>query len=72
MHSVITSKIPDDYSLTYTTRLDDMLNLAQAAYGLRDDSYIIQGIDFVENNSPQIWYPGSYKPEVLNVSSHLS
>ena len=37
-----------------------MLNLAEAAYGPRDDSYTILGIEF-ENNAPRIWYPGNCK-----------
>ena len=60
MHSLITSKTPDGYSLTLTTRLGKMLNRAQADYGPRDESYTILGIEF-ENNAPQIWYPGNCK-----------
>ena len=58
MHSLITSKTPDGYSWTLTTRLGKMLNRAQADYGPRDESYTILGIEF-ESNAPQIWYPGN-------------
>jgi hypothetical protein len=61
VHSLIRSKTLNGDSWTLTTRLGNMLNLAQAAYGPRDDSYTILGIEFVENNPPQIWYPGNCK-----------
>jgi hypothetical protein len=60
VHSLLASKISNGYSWTLTTRLGDMLNLAQAAYGARDNSYTILGIEF-ENDAPQIWYPGNCK-----------
>jgi hypothetical protein len=35
-----------------------MLNKAEEAYGQRDKSFTILGIEF-EANAPQIWYPGN-------------
>jgi hypothetical protein len=57
MRSLIAQPISGGYTWTLTTRLGDMLNKAEDAYGQRDKSFTILGIEF-EANAPQIWYPG--------------
>lgn len=49
--------ISDNGNWTLSTRLSDMLSLAESKYGPRDRSYTIVGIEF-DKNGPNIWYPG--------------
>ncbi len=51
------------YFWTLTTRLGEMLRLAENMYGPRDHSWTILGIEFNidPEASPQIWYPGNCK-----------
>lgn len=65
-------RIPNGYSWTLVTRLGDMLTKAEHAYGQRDQSYTLLGIEFREGD-PQIWYPGNcghiaiqISPDVIN------
>jgi len=60
MQSLLANKISGGYSWTLTTRLGEMLRLAQEAYGPKDNTYTTLGIEF-ELNGPQIWYPGNCK-----------
>lgn len=46
------------YSWTLTSYLGDMLTKAEQAYGSRDISYTILGIEFYDSG-PQIWFPGN-------------
>jgi hypothetical protein len=57
MQSLIAQPISGgDQKLTLTTRLGDMLNKAEEAYGQRDKSFTILGIEFGAD-APYIWYP---------------
>ncbi|WMD24007.1 hypothetical protein RAS12_30715 (plasmid) [Achromobacter seleniivolatilans] len=56
--TLIAKRIPNGYSWTLVTRLGDMLAKAEHAYGRRDQSYTLLGIEFREED-PQIWYPGN-------------
>jgi hypothetical protein len=51
---------PSGYTWTLTSRLGQILRLAEAQFGERDRSYTILGVEFVESH-PQIWYPGNCK-----------
>jgi len=48
----------DGYTWTLTTRLGQILHLAEERFGERDSSYTLLGIEFVADG-PRIWYPGN-------------
>ena len=58
MNEFIATPIEGGFSWTLTTRLGEMLLMAEAQFGERDKSYSILGIEFQENG-PQIWFPGN-------------
>jgi hypothetical protein len=58
MNDFIATSIQGGFSWTLTTRLGEMLRMAEAEFGERDKSYTILGIEFQESG-PQIWYPGN-------------
>jgi hypothetical protein len=55
------------YTWTLTSRLGDMLEKAEKAYGMRDMSFTILGIEFRDSN-PQTWYPGDCKHIAIQLS----
>jgi hypothetical protein len=71
--SLLTAReIPNGYTWTLTSRLGDMLSLAETMFGERDKSFTILGIEFNESG-PRVWYPKDIKniviqltPEALN------
>jgi hypothetical protein len=58
MNEFIATPIEGGFSWTLTTRLGEMLRMAEDEFGERDKSYTILGIEFQESG-PQIWYPGN-------------
>ena len=58
MNEFIATPIEGGFSWTLTTRLGQMLRMAEDEFGARDKSYTILGIEFQESG-PQIWYPES-------------
>ena len=71
MSSIFTAtKTPTGYTWTITSKLDDILNKAEAKYGPRDKSYTILGIEFNTDSYPQIWYPGNNKKVIIQISQN--
>jgi len=52
--------IPGGYSWTLTSRLGEILREIQSAYGERDMSYTLLGIEY-EDSGPRNWFPGNCK-----------
>lgn len=71
--SLLTAReIPNGYTWTLTSRLGDMLSLAEKMFGPRNKEFTILGIEFMESG-PRIWYPKNngniviqLTPEALN------
>lgn len=71
--SLLTAReIPNGYTWTLTSRLGDMLSMAEAIFGIRDKNYTVLGIEF-NDSGPRIWYPKNngniivqLTPEALN------
>ncbi len=60
--------IEGGYSWTLTTRLGEMLRIAEEMYGPRDKEYTILGIEFCGDH-PQIWYPGNCQNVAIQLST---
>lgn len=52
------------YTWTLTSRLGNMLEMAEELFGPRDPSYTILGIEFV-SNGPYAWYRGSHRRHII-------
>lgn len=65
---MVAQRLPtnDGYTWTLASRLGDMLHAAQELFGVRDVSYTILGIEFVQDN-PRIWYPGNRRNIVVQL-----
>lgn len=61
-------EIQGGYSWTITSKLGHILYMAEQKYGLRDKEYTILGIELNENG-PQVWYPGNRKHIVIQIST---
>ena len=61
-------KTNDGYTWTLPTRLGQMLSEVEAAYGPRDRSWTILGIEFIVGN-PQIWFPGDRAHVAIQLST---
>jgi hypothetical protein len=59
--------IDGGYTWTLSSRVGDMLKIAESLYGSRDLSYTFLGIEFAENK-PQNWFPGRCKHVVIQLS----
>lgn len=46
------------YTWTLTSRLGELLDRAERAFGERDKSWTLLGVEFSTNDYPQTWYPG--------------
>jgi hypothetical protein len=58
---------PSGYSWTLPSRLGELLAAAETAYGSRDSSYTILGVEFGPG-TPQVWYPGDRKHVVVQLA----
>jgi len=67
--TMIAQQIPNGFSFTLTSKLGDILNFAEAQYGLRDYSYTILGIEFYNLPNPQIWYPQDCKHIAIQLTT---
>jgi len=70
---IITAKIcpPNSgctYTFTHTTRIGQMLEMAEDEFGERDKSFTLLGWEFREG-IPQIWYPGNRKLIAIQIDS---
>ncbi len=63
---LVTQCLPNGYTWTLTSRLSDMLYMAEELFGPRDYSYTILGIEFVADG-PRIWYPGNRKHIIIQL-----
>lgn len=57
--TMIGQQIPGGFSWTLTSKLGDILNQAEAAFGQRDMTWTILGVEFYHLPNPQVWYPGN-------------
>ena len=66
---LLARSLPDGngYTWTLTSRLGDILHLAEKIFGPRDPAYTILGVEF-EANGPQIWYPGNRRHVIVQLS----
>ena len=63
-----TKPIPTGYSWTITSKLGHILRTAEEKYGERDKSYTILGVEFTNQENPQIWYPGDCKHVAIQIT----
>lgn len=66
---MIAQQIPNGFSFTLTSKLGDILNYAEAQYGLRDYSFTILGIEFYNLPNPQVWYPQNCKHIAIQLTA---
>jgi hypothetical protein len=64
---IVAAPLPHGYTWTLTTRLGELLSLAEARYGPRDRSYTLLGVEFCATG-PRIWYPGDRRDVVIQLS----
>lgn len=57
----------DGYTWTLTTRLGSILHEIEEAYGSRDSSWTVLGVEFGPD-TPQLWYPGNRKHVVVQLA----
>jgi hypothetical protein len=50
---------------TLTSRLGQALGLAEAKYGPRDPSWTILGLEFYDQNHPQLWFPDPGRKQMI-------
>ena len=63
---MVAHPIPGGYSFTLASRLGQLINRAEAAYGPRDRSYTILGVEFREG-VPQVWFPADCNHVVIQL-----
>lgn len=56
------------YTFTLTSRLGQILEMAEERFGPRDKSYTILGFEF-RAGLPQIWFPGTGKTVIVQLDS---
>lgn len=63
---------PTDYGHTWsiTSRLGDILHEIEEKYGARDKSYTILGVETTSRSTPQIWFPGSRKHVIIQITEN--
>jgi len=64
----ISYPITNGFSWTITSKLGNILRSAEEKYGNRDQSYTILGVEFTQDEIPQIWYPGNCKHIVIQIT----
>lgn len=64
----ISYPIPNGHTWTITSKLGHILKTAEERYGPRDYSYTILGVEFNQDGHPRIWYPGSCKNVIIQIS----
>jgi len=57
---LLAHKNNNGYTWTLTSRLGDVIALAESSFGKRDTSWTILGVEFSSDGPPQLWFPGSY------------
>ncbi|NBX81427.1 MAG: hypothetical protein EBQ94_13825 [Flavobacteriales bacterium] len=57
------------FTWTVASRLGEAIDLAERLYGDRDKSYTILGVEFVLSDRPKIWYPGSQKFIIIQLTA---
>lgn len=55
------------YTYTLTSVISKMIDLAENDFGTRDQSYTLLGIEFVENETPKIWFPNNNERIVIQL-----
>ena len=63
---LVTQCLPNGYTWTLASRLEDMIYMAEELFGPRDQSYTMLGIEFVADG-PRIWYPGDRKHIIIQL-----
>jgi hypothetical protein len=70
---IITRPCPPGSGCTFTwtlaSRFGEMLREVEELYGIRDRSFTILGVEFVEG-VPQIWFPGNCNHIAIQLSTH--
>lgn len=56
------------YTFTHTSRLGQMLEMAEQQFGPRDKTFTILGWEFREG-IPHIWFPGNMKNVIIQIDS---
>ena len=64
----ISHPIANGHSWTITSKLGEILSIAETMYGPRDYSYTILGVEFNQDGHPRIWFPGSRKNIIIQIS----
>lgn len=57
--TMICQEIQGGFSWTLTSKLGDILTQAEQAFGKRDMTWTILGVEFYHLPNPQVWYPGN-------------
>jgi hypothetical protein len=60
--------IEGGYSWTITSKLSNIINVAETRFGKRDYSYTILGIELTHDPIPKIWYPGNRKHIIIQIT----
>ncbi|HIO91502.1 MAG TPA: hypothetical protein EYG68_01500 [Leucothrix mucor] len=56
-NQILAKETNTGFTWTLTSRLGEILHNAEQRYGKRDTSWTILGIEFTNQNQPEIWYP---------------
>ena len=59
----------DRCTWTLTTRLGQMLHIAEELFGKRDYSYTPIGVEFYDGENPMVWYPGNCKHVAIRLKA---
>lgn len=64
----ISQPIQNGHSWTITSKLGDILHVAQEKYGPRDYTYTLLGVEFNQETQPRIWYPKNGKNIIIQIT----
>lgn len=60
----------DGYTWSIVSRLGNIISQAELFYGERDKSFTILGIEVVNSKQPKIWFPGSRKDIIIQITQN--
>jgi len=70
-NQVLARPIDHGYTWTLTSRLGQLLNMAEEEYGERDKSWTLLGIEFTDAEQPRNWFP-TYSNSNKNIIIQLT